>query len=153
MKCLSNEGFGEKILVPVDGSNPSNAAVERACELAKLLKSQITLIHVVAIPYISVIAYIELRIASDLVRDSFKKEGSRILEESGKLVEKNGLKATTILEDVVGNPGRKIVEVARKQGFNLIVIGARGHTVVTHLLGSVSDVVLHNAPCCVLIVR
>ncbi len=53
-----------------------------------------------------------------------------------------------------GSPADEIVRCAEERGTGLIVMGSRGwgamHAV---LLGSVSERVLHNAPCPVLIVR
>ena len=36
----------EKILVPVDGSNHAQRAIDAACELAKLKAGEVTLLHV-----------------------------------------------------------------------------------------------------------
>ncbi len=66
------------------------------------------------------------------------------------------LNITTPVESVVrrGSAADEIVRYAKEQGIGLIVMGSRGwgemHAV---LLGSVSERVLHTAPCPVLIAR
>ena len=53
-----------------------------------------------------------------------------------------------------GRPARIIVETANEWEADLIVVGSHGHGFwARNLLGSVSDAVLHHAPCSVLIVR
>jgi nucleotide-binding universal stress UspA family protein len=53
-----------------------------------------------------------------------------------------------------GMPASKIVEVAKKWPADLVVVGSHGRgNVGGFLLGSVSQAVLHHAPCAVLVVR
>ena len=53
-----------------------------------------------------------------------------------------------------GDPGESIIEAARAEGADLIVVGSHGRgTVGRVLIGSVSDHVVRNAPCPVLVVR
>ena len=55
---------------------------------------------------------------------------------------------------VVGHPPTEIVEAASKTGVDLVVLGARGLGPLGRLvLGSVSDRVVHHAPCPVLVVK
>lgn len=54
----------------------------------------------------------------------------------------------------VGEPAEEIVDLARLEAYELIVMGSRGLSPVKELLlGSVSNRVLHTAPCPVLVVR
>jgi nucleotide-binding universal stress UspA family protein len=55
---------------------------------------------------------------------------------------------------IIGEPNRKICEVAEAWGSDLIVMGRRGRKGVGEfLLGSVSSYVMHHAPCAVLTVQ
>lgn len=53
----------------------------------------------------------------------------------------------------MGTPHR-ILRIAELEGYDLIVIGAKGHTLLDRLLvGSVCETVMHHAPCPVLILH
>jgi nucleotide-binding universal stress UspA family protein len=53
-----------------------------------------------------------------------------------------------------GDPGESIIEAATAESADLIVVGSHGRgTVGRFLIGSVSDHVVRNAPCPVLVVR
>lgn len=55
---------------------------------------------------------------------------------------------------ILGHPAEEIIAAASEPGVGLVVVGARGHGVVKRLLlGSVSERVLHHAPCSVLVVK
>lgn len=54
----------------------------------------------------------------------------------------------------IGDPGRVICELAHTWNADLVVVGRRGHSGIKQLfLGSVSNYVLHHAPCSVLTVQ
>ena len=60
----------------------------------------------------------------------------------------------TETDQEVGNPGSHICDLARDWGADLIVIGRRGLTGLQEIfLGSVSNHVIHHAPCSVLVVQ
>jgi nucleotide-binding universal stress UspA family protein len=137
----------EKILVAVDGSETMERTVTFACDLIKVLGGSLTLIHVVGAP---------VMIQPSVPFDSapLMQAGEMILQTAQKQVEQNGGKADRILELDFGNPGHRIVAVAREKGFTLIVMHARGHRkAAALLLGSVCHTVAHDAPCSILILR
>lgn len=78
------------------------------------------------------------------VTNSLEKYRQQALEEG----------ITTESDYKIGEPGSWICDVARNWGADLIVIGRRGRKVLSEILmGSVSNYVLHHAPCSVLIVQ
>jgi nucleotide-binding universal stress UspA family protein len=63
-----------------------------------------------------------------------------------------GIPVTTDVE--VGQPGQRLRALASQRGADLLVVGSRGHTELKALLlGSVSNQVVHGAPCPVLVVH
>ena len=73
-----------------------------------------------------------------------------VVEQGVKAIETTGQEPVLRLES--GSPHRRIVEVANELHASLIVIGSRGRTGLA-ALGSVSERVVHNASCSVLVVR
>ena len=115
--------------------------------------SKLTLVHVVVLPTIlepgltvSVPASIDPRI--------FEELGLKILEKAKDIAKGNGVAADTRLLKTYGNPAQQIVNAAEEGKFDLIVIGAKGRSLLRNLtVGSVCDTVVHNAPCPVLVLR
>ena len=52
-----------------------------------------------------------------------------------------------------GDPAEEIVKTAEKEEVNLIILGSGKTRIDKRLLGSVSEKVIHSAPCTVLLVR
>ena len=135
-----------KILVPVDGSEESEKAISQAIHLAQLDKGQLVFFYVVNIQQ----AAISIHLCQEII-DSLTGEGNRLLEEiKEKLPE--GINCETVLD--VGSPYEKIVDYAKDNNIDLIVMGSRGLSLVEGILmGSVSRNVLEQAPCSVLIAK
>jgi nucleotide-binding universal stress UspA family protein len=90
------------------------------------------------------------------IEESLRKAGAEILDDAKKLVNADKVQVETLLKD--GHAVKEILDTCKEGQFDLVVMGARGHTLLTHIveslrLGSVSDNVVHHAPCPVLIVR
>jgi nucleotide-binding universal stress UspA family protein len=137
----------EKILVPVDGSVNSGKGLKYACWLANRVGAQITVVHVVDVPYTGESAVLHV--------DSLIAAGKKILKDAKKIVEAEGCTSVVFeLRQGKGNSGHEIITFCKEGGFSMIVMSATGHTALSHLLlGSVSDMVVHYAPCPVVIVR
>jgi len=138
----------KKILIAVDDSDFAARAADLGAEIAKSAKAKMGFIHIFnpsvgpgttwGLPADRVSEMSE-RVAKDLLAEFRKRTGKR----SG-IVE--------FLES--GKPASKILEVAKTWPADLIVIGSHGRGKVGGLvLGSVSQEVLHHAPCPVLVVR
>jgi len=150
-----NSKFFEKgrILVPVDGSDYCKKALDFAINLVKMYSAEMWLIHVAPISatLLTGIGDAETEEYSN-VDDLLEKSGQEILNICLGEAKKQGVKAQTTL--LRGHPGIKIVQYAKNEGFNLIVLGSRGLSGLSRfLLGSVSDYVSDNAECPVFIVK
>ena len=81
--------------------------------------------------------------------------GRMILERAKKVLkEENCSDAHFVLRKGSGNPGHEIIKFGEEENISLIVMSAKGHSALAHLLtGSVSDMVVKHAPCHILIVK
>jgi nucleotide-binding universal stress UspA family protein len=81
-----------------------------------------------------------------------QEEGEKRLSIFGDRAAAAKISAETMQS--VGDPGRTICEVARQWEADLIIVGRRGRSGLTEIvLGSVSNYVLHHAPCSVLTIQ
>jgi universal stress protein A len=81
-----------------------------------------------------------------------KHEARQRLDAALTLTERERFKARSVVG--IGDPLSEIVDYARTEHINLIVMGTHGRTGVSHLfLGSVAERVVRTAPCPVLTVR
>ena len=140
----------QRFLVPVDFSEYATRALDYAMSLANKLGARLTLLHVieslplggvdmgVVIPYTS-IQDLETEIMSSM-HDYLERATAAGLE--GEIAVVHGV------------PFHEIVEMAKIQQVDLIVMGTHGRTGLQHvLLGSVAEKVVRLAPCPVLVVR
>jgi len=126
------------------------------CGMVKSMGSKLTLIHVVSLPNPGHAWSPSVELPPHIrgLKKPLEESASTILHEARNIAKRNGVDADTILQTTYGNPAQAIVKVAEEQKFDLILMGAKGHSLLRNLsVGSVCDAVLHNAPCPVLVVR
>ncbi len=138
-----------KVLVPVDGSENSLRALKAAIFLSKKIETQITALHVMEkAPTVYIHPQKELE---ELLRN-YRKESERILEKCQEIGSNNEIELNTAISE--GNAASKIIQYAERGLFDMIVMGHRGSGKFKEMvLGSVSEKVLHQIKCSVLIVR
>ena len=142
----------QNILVPVDGSSTSYAAVDKAVEFAKAFNSKITLVQVLALdPYIAA-EYISASQTNDLIERA-RASIEKTLQEALQKFEGTGLQVETkLLEGQVVHT--EIAKAATELNADLIIIGSHGRTgLKKFFLGSVAQSVLGSSDVPVLIVR
>jgi nucleotide-binding universal stress UspA family protein len=135
-----------KILVPVDGSPYSLKAVETACDLAKSQpSSRLVLVAVaVEIPELGEGRYIY---------DKMKAQAETALEKGKEVAKKCGTVGEVLLASGA-SPADEIVQAAKDQKVDLIVLGSRGLAGKTKsFLGSTASQVVTHSPCSVLVVK
>ncbi|MFA5110643.1 MAG: universal stress protein [Desulfobaccales bacterium] len=135
-----------KILVPVDGSAYSLKAVETACDLAKAKDpSSLILVAVaVEIPELGEGRYIY---------DKMKAQAEVALEKAKEVAQKCGTVGEVLLASGA-SPADEIVQAAKDEKADLIVIGSRGLASKTSsFVGSTASQVVTYAPCSVLVVK
>lgn len=135
------------LLLATDLSPASEAATERALDLARRLGSGILAVSVID-PGTLRLPGGRFGARIDQVRASREREAQVLVRRGREL----GVPVTFLIWQ--GDPGEVIVEAARSEGVEMIVIGSHGRRGVERaLLGSVSDHVVRHAPCPVLVVR
>ncbi len=152
-----------KTLVALDGSDHSLRALEHAIEIAKKFDGNLTLLHVYSVTVppvmmpepstltpsgVPVVTPAEVSRIVDAARDV----GRRILGDGEEKAKAAGVAVETVLKE--GNTVQEIVRMAKEGDFDLIVMGVRGIGKIRELLlGSVSDGVIKQASCPVLVVK
>lgn len=140
----------KSILVPIDGSVHSPAALEQAMYIAKLARAKLTVLYVIDLN--TAISALERVTLNSYLPDDIDSEGQKILDQARLAVEKEQLKAD--YQILIGNPAQKILKYAQENKIDLIVMGSRGLGAIKQILmGSVSQYLVANAPCPVLINR
>ena len=140
------------MLVPIDGSPCSQDALERALGLAAVLKSHVTICHVVdESKNASMLVYASGEIVQEwyemLRHDAQELIGSAVARATGE-----GIAAD--LRVLSGDPSDAVAACAAQIKADLIVIGSHGRTGLPRLfLGSVAEGVLRKSPVPVLVIR
>lgn len=140
----------KKILVPVDGSEFSFRAVKTAAALAEKFSSQVTLLHVVTLPFTAPAISPEVGvIIPQHIFDELEAEGRKVLTKAAAELGQASVKT----QIRTGHPAMEIIDEA-KNGYDLIVMGSRGLGELRgFVMGSVSDRVTHHSGCAVLVVH
>ncbi|HOH70406.1 MAG TPA: universal stress protein [Sedimentibacter sp.] len=153
-----------KLLVPVDGSNASISAVKKALELARQYGFAIKLISVVTEKnseyrrhenawrgvdgsIISESEELEKRL-----EEKIKENAQRLLDAIVSKLDFSGIRVEK--EVLLGEPYAKIIETAKNDKIDIIVMSNRGFSKVKRFfVGSVTQKVISDAPCPVLVVN
>ncbi|MGI8709843.1 MAG: universal stress protein [Acidimicrobiales bacterium] len=144
------------VLLATDGSDLSTAAMVRGIELLGR-DHRFVAVSVVSPAYVPAASVSPMEahptvIDADLeeeIEDEDRAESTTALASLDRTLE---IEAEHLVE--TGDPGTTICEVAARTGADVVVIGSHGHGWLQRvLIGSVSNHVLHHAPCPVLVMR
>jgi len=137
----------ERILVAIDGSDASNRAFATALELAGVVHAQLTALAIEGpLPaYAATIGEV----------DEVKREKDQFFGTIARLARDQAREEGVDLQIEVlpGHAAELIVRHAANGGFDLVVVGHKGHFLEDYLLGSTADRVAHHAACPVMIVK
>jgi nucleotide-binding universal stress UspA family protein len=138
-----------KVLCPIDFSDDSRRALERAAELAAPGGAGITLLHVVE----PAITFSNLPMAENNLQSVDRRATHELARWASELETKVSVPVRTEIR--IGRPGVQTLTVLdRDPTFDLVVMGSHGRTGIRRvLLGSVAEKVLRHAACPVLVVR
>ncbi len=158
------ETIYSKILVPYDGSKHAEKALNKAVNLAKLIKgSEMIILNVIeeilTPPLVFPTRIRHYKTGEDTTLSTYFRDLQTdmrykmiITLEKIKQKYENSVKIRTVV--LVGSAEDKIVGYANRQNVDLIVMGSKGLKGISRLLmGSVSRHVSEKVKCSVMIVR
>jgi len=144
----------KQVLVPTDFSEPSEVAVQYGKALAENFHASLHLLHVLdenalIYPWTSPEGTtLALGAARAELEQQARDRLGRVLSDAERE------KFSARIVSLVGSPFLEIVNYAKAQEIDLIVMGTHGRGPIAHMLmGSVAEKVVRKAPCPVLTVR
>jgi nucleotide-binding universal stress UspA family protein len=144
-----------RVLLAVDGSVHSDAAVEEIVQRPWPPETEVKVISVVEMPVVMVEPWAFSADYFEKIEKALRGAAEDVIKRAESTLKTSGDKTLKISTEIIeGSPGQVIVDEAEKWPADLIVIGSRGLGAWNRLLlGSVSTGVLHHAKCSVEIVR
>lgn len=127
------------VLFATDGKAHSDKATHYAYEYARLNKAMLFIVFVVSPK-------------AEEDKEKVIQDGMRVLEKLKDDATRQGVQVTTLLE--AGNPYETILSASERVKADAIVVGTSGKTVLDRvLIGSVSEYVVRNSRCTVIVVK
>jgi nucleotide-binding universal stress UspA family protein len=144
-----------KVVLATDGTQYGEAALKMAQKLALGSGDEVKVVCVIdmAVPLAVDLDGGYLPDTSELERAA--RERSETIADAAVARLRESWPAATLSREVLfGSPDSRIVETAEAFRAHLIILGSHGYNAWERLLlGSVSNSVVHHAPCSVLVVR
>lgn len=145
------------ILLPVDGSEYSEAAIDYAVTLARVFKSRIHLLRIVDTPsaYAMLSRHMEAAATGDILNEiieSMRKETNEYLQQTAGRIRESGVEVTVVALE--GYPGEQLIEHERRGYFQLVVMATAGRSGVGRVIfGSVAERMLKMGRSPVMMIR
>jgi nucleotide-binding universal stress UspA family protein len=156
----------QKILVALDNSSASDALFAEALELAQATEGALLLVHSLSnqdddspLPMSAKLDSIYWAPGTELNLEAWRQEWVRYETESIDRLRRYAAIANTggvtaEFRQLIGDPAAVICKAAHDWNADLILIGSRGRKGLAELvLGSISNEVMHKAPCSVLVMK
>ena len=139
----------KRILCAVDFSDASRDALRLAAEEARDSGAELIVAHAWVPPvyFVGEMVGLPASVLGDMI-------GTAERELAAWKTEASGYGATRVRSAFLhGAPWHEIVQLAKKDGADLIIVGTHGRTGIRHaLIGSVAEKIVRHAPCAVLVV-
>jgi nucleotide-binding universal stress UspA family protein len=142
-----------KILLAIDGSEFSEAALRAVIAQTKPKGVEVHVLHVIEpVPLFVAGKYGVAVTDAESLRRTRRGHAERFVLRAVEALRKAGIKAAPVVAE--GHAKSKIIDYAAEWNADLIVLGSHGYTAAQRfLLGSVSDAVARHARCSVEIAR
>lgn len=139
----------KKILCPVDFSQFSQEVVDYAVDLAIKYGAELHIIHVIPnmtyfTPYESFLTPENLVAIEKHIQDQVENDFEKVLKQN--------VPAKKVIR--TGVPFVEIIDYAKSESIDLIVMGTHGRSGIEHILiGNVAEKVVRKSPCPVMTIR
>ena len=151
---MEAENSTTTLVVGVDGSPGSAGALEWAAREAAVREANLHVVQVWEVPggaWATPVGVVPYTVATD--EEMRAKASEELTAMVAKIVGKNPSFKTKITISE-GNPAKVLIDVAKKDNADLLVVGSRGRGgFKTLLLGSVSEQCVTHARCPVIVIR
>ncbi len=138
----------QQILFPVDAYADTEQALQVVTSLALTFQAEVTLLHSFHVDIAGLDLHPERINAFEA---GFYEDAKQLVSQLAATLVAAGVTVNPLL--IRGNPSRAIIELSKTQNYDLIVMGRQGSHNLKHLLlGSVSQTVVFEAQCSVLVV-
>ena len=139
-----------RILMPIDGSTFSKAALAFMASRSSLIANQPD-VELLNVQY-PVSARVARGAGRELVQHYHESESNKVIKPAVATLKRAGLRVQ--VKSVVGSPGAEVGRIAAEDAADLIVMGSHGHTGFKNLLfGSVTQAVLASCNTPLLVLR
>jgi nucleotide-binding universal stress UspA family protein len=140
-----------KLLIPLDGSSSAERAVSYVISHREMFKEQPQLL-LLNVQWKVATGNVKLFISQETINDYYREQGMAALQPARAALDAAALPYQYHIS--IGTPAEAIVQYAREQGVDQIVMGRQGQGgLQLLLLGSVVSKVLHLVDCPVLLVK
>ncbi len=146
-----------KIILATDAAKHSDGIIDFLKKLSLRCPIELWIISVIDMAvHSSIDIYANGFTTATEIENAVIENALKSLETTSKRIENifENNNISIIKEILYGSPESRIIEKAKEFQADLVIVGSHGYNRwETFLLGSVSDAVLHHAPCSVLVVR
>ncbi|QCU90179.1 universal stress protein [Thiomicrorhabdus sediminis] len=141
----------KKIVVAVDFTDLNRCVIAKGLALAKQYQAHLCLLHIVEVPSYPVLEDVAVMGMPGVWDEEMTKP---LLDQAqAQLFSLANEFAIKHIELINGLAEEDIVQFAKREHFDLIVIGAHGLSAMSRLIGSTTNAVINHAHCDVLAVR
>ena len=145
------ETKNHSIVVGIDGSDASKAALAWAVDEARLRGSTVTAVHAWQLPAVAFEGYGTAALPV-LEPEDLEKAAEDTARDTVSEVAGTDVSVPIVVSVRRGHPANQLVDAS--EGAELLVVGSEGHgAFIGMLLGSVTTHVVHHAQCPVVVVR
>lgn len=131
----------ETILLPYDGSDEAKRGAKHGIDLAAALGASVVGLYVMDLP--SAPRALSLRDDEEDLRGEYQEYGERVMAELSELAGDRGVECSTTIKS--GAVSEAIVEYARDEGLDAIVMASAYRGTLGALLGGTTDRVVRTA--------